>query len=76
MRRTADKSNTVLVSTMPIRIIQNLKQMKVKYIIPFLLIVMITTMACDDDDSGIPEIVSTDYFPLNIGDSWEFNGHT
>lgn len=49
--------------------------MKVKYIIPLLLILMIATIACENDDSGIPEIESTDYFPLNIGDTWEYEDH-
>lgn len=48
--------------------------MKAKRLVPFVLALIALFTACDDDAS-IPVIESTDYFPLHIGDTWEYKDH-
>jgi|GEM_PF-3027216 len=48
--------------------------MKAKILAPFLFVLIAMFTACDDD-TNIPVIESTDYFPVHIGDTWEYKNH-
>lgn len=49
--------------------------MKAKRHVPYLIVLIALFTACDSDDTSFPIIESTDYFPIHIGDTWEYKDH-